>query len=176
MEIDWAVELLGQTDFYLDAMLEPRLEGLTDEEYLWEPVEGCWSVHPRGDGTATIDWVFPPPRPAPVTTIAWRICHIAGTGFAMRTDHHFGDGRWTPDRADWPTTATAGVAYLRDSYASWRAAVLAAGTARLLEPTGPAEGPFADAPFAALVLHLARELFHHGGEIGLLRDLYLRHT
>ncbi len=28
---------------------------------------------------------------------------------------------------------------------------------------------------AALVLHINRELIHHGAEIALLRDLYLRH-
>jgi hypothetical protein len=33
--------LLGQLDFYLTAHLFPRLEGLEDEEYLWEPVPGC---------------------------------------------------------------------------------------------------------------------------------------
>jgi hypothetical protein len=33
-------------------------------------------------------------------------------------------------------------------------------------------GPYAEYPFATLVLHLNRELMHHGGEIGLMRDLY----
>ncbi|MEW2518244.1 DinB family protein [Actinacidiphila alni] len=28
-----------------------RLTGLTDEEYLWEPVAGCWSVRRRGEAT-----------------------------------------------------------------------------------------------------------------------------
>jgi hypothetical protein len=37
----------------------------------------------------------------------------------------------------------------------------------------PAE-PFADAPFADLVLHIHWEAVHHGAEIALLRDLYLR--
>jgi hypothetical protein len=176
MDINWPAELLAQTDFYLDAMLGPRLEGLTDEEYLWEPVAGCWSVHPRGDGAAAIDWAYPPPVPAPVTTIAWRLCHLAGTAFAMRTNHHFGDGTWSPDRSDWPVTAAGGISYLTSSYAAWRTAVLDAGPERLAAPTGPAEGPYAETPFATLVLHLARELMHHGGEIGLLRDLYLRRS
>ncbi|WP_405668752.1 DinB family protein [Streptomyces sp. NBC_01166] len=29
-------------------MAQVRLTGLGDEEYLWEPVAGCWSVRPRG--------------------------------------------------------------------------------------------------------------------------------
>jgi len=39
---------------------------------------------------------------------------------------------------------------------------------------GPAEGPYAEYPMAALVLHIHREAIHHGAEIALLRDLYLR--
>lgn len=27
-----------------------RLDGLTDEEYFWEPAPGCWSVRQRRDG------------------------------------------------------------------------------------------------------------------------------
>lgn len=42
----------------------------------------------------------------------------------------------------------------------------------LARPCGPAVGPFADAPLAALVLHINREAPHHGGEIALLLDLY----
>lgn len=30
-------------------MAEVRLTGLSDEEYLWEPVPGCWSVRRRAD-------------------------------------------------------------------------------------------------------------------------------
>lgn len=41
----------------------------------------------------------------------------------------------------------------------------------LVRPIGPAE-PFADAPFAALVLHIHREAIHHLAEVLLLRDLY----
>jgi hypothetical protein len=33
-------------------------------------------------------------------------------------------------------------------------------------------GPYAALPMAALVLHLNRELIHHGAEIALLRDLF----
>ncbi|WP_405876244.1 DinB family protein [Streptomyces sp. NBC_00005] len=30
-------------------MAQVRLTGLTDEEYLWEPVPGCWSIRRRGE-------------------------------------------------------------------------------------------------------------------------------
>ncbi len=43
----------------------------------------------------------------------------------------------------------------------------------LSRPCGPAEGPYAGCPMAALVLHIHREVIHHGAEVSLLRDLYL---
>jgi hypothetical protein len=52
--------------------------------------------------------------------------------------------------------------------------VRALGADGLSRPCGPAEGPFADASMAELVLHIHREVIHHGGEIALLRDLYRR--
>jgi hypothetical protein len=55
--------------------------------------------------------------------------------------------------------------------------VRALGATGLSRPCGPAEGPYADLTMAALVLlvlHIHREVIHHGAEICLLRDLYLR--
>ena len=43
-----------------------------------------------------------------------------------------------------------------------------------MRPVGPAEGAFTEYPFATLVLHINREVIHHGAEISLLRDLYGR--
>lgn len=37
---------------YVWARLTGRLIGLTDEEYFWEPVAGCWSLR-QGDGVST---------------------------------------------------------------------------------------------------------------------------
>jgi hypothetical protein len=39
-------------------------------------------------------------------------------------------------------------------------------------PLGPEGGPYSDDPFAALMIHVNRETMHHGGETGVLRDLY----
>jgi hypothetical protein len=54
----------------------------------------------------------------------------------------------------------------------WIDGVRSLGEAGLGRPCGPAEGPFADAPLAGLVLHIHRELIHHLAEVSLLRDLY----
>jgi hypothetical protein len=48
MAVDWNAEVLDQVQTHWDGQLRPRLEGLTDEELVWEP--------------------FPE-----VTTIAWRL-------------------------------------------------------------------------------------------------------
>ncbi|MDT7599447.1 MAG: hypothetical protein QOK26_1524 [Pseudonocardiales bacterium] len=73
MQVDWHGELIGQMEFYRDTSLRPRLDGLTDAEYLWEPAPERWSVRPQHpDGAATVGWAYPEPGPPPLTTIAWR--------------------------------------------------------------------------------------------------------
>ena len=59
------------------AQLAGRLDGLSDAEYRWEPVDGCWTVRAREDGSVTVDGDDESDRdPAPFTTIAWRLWHI----------------------------------------------------------------------------------------------------
>src|SRR5262245_34976865 len=60
------------------------LEELGDDEYFWEPVPSCWSVRRRapgirgwGKGEFVCEDAWPPPSPLPVTTIAWRVIHLA---------------------------------------------------------------------------------------------------
>ena len=47
--------------------LHTRLDGLTDEEYRWEPAPVAWNVHPTADGHATWDFGLAPATPAPTT-------------------------------------------------------------------------------------------------------------
>jgi DinB superfamily len=186
MEIDWTGLLADQLDWHWRQQLRPRLDGLTDEEYLWEPVPGCWSVRRRGESAAsspagaaagsgdfTIDFAFPAPKPPPFTTIAWRLAHVIVGVFAMRAAAHFGG-----PPADYATFSYAGAAaealrQLDEAYAAWLAGVRDLGPDDLARPCGPAEGPFAEHPLGALVVHINREAIHHGAEIALLRDLYL---
>ncbi|WP_460777513.1 hypothetical protein [Nocardiopsis nanhaiensis] len=44
--------------------------------------------------------------------------------------------------------------------------------ADLAVPVGEAEGEWAAYPMATLVLHVNREIIHHGAETALLRDLH----
>ena len=85
MTIDWTFQLYEQLDWQWREHMRPRWDGLTDEEYFWEPVPGMWNVRPRGtskapiaagSGDFTCDYAWPEPDPAPVTTIAWRLAHL----------------------------------------------------------------------------------------------------
>lgn len=64
------------------------------------------------------------------------------------------------------------LAQLEAEVNAWLEGVRSLGDQGLDQPCGPAEGPFAEAPLAALVLHIHRELIHHLAEVSLLRDLY----
>jgi hypothetical protein len=177
--MDYGRLIVDQLEFYWNTHLWPRLAGLTDEEFFWEPVPGCWSVRQRADGTWGVDWAWPDPVPAPVTTIAWRIVHI-GRCMAIRTNTFFASepGNDTdmnhPSRlpSEVPTTAQEGVDLLARDYDAWHGAISGLSTEGLEQPLGPRGAYFAHAPMTALILHVSREVMHHGGEIGVLRDLY----
>ena len=160
--------LADQLEFHWSHQLRPRLEGLTDDEYFWQPVPDCWTVHPDGG----VDFSYPQPEPAPFTTISWRLAHVIIGVFAMRNHSHFGGP--AADYESWPyaTDAATALAQLDTEYQRWTAGVRALSDDDLNRPCGPAEGPYADHPMSVLVLHINREVIHHGAEIALLRDLY----
>lgn len=165
--------LRDQLTFHWDHQVRPRLEGMSDEEYLWEPVAGCWNLHPATSTTpTTIDFAYPPPDPEPVTTIAWRLAHVVVGVLAMRNASHFGRAATDYETYPYATTATGALAQLDEEYAAWSAGVASLGEERLWQPVGPAEGPFAEASYATLVLHINREVIHHLAEVCLLRDLH----
>lgn len=183
MDIDWSNELAEQLDWHWQNQLRPRLEGLTDAEYFWEPVPGCWSLRKRGTSTAPraagageyqyeCAYPLPEPNPPPVTTIAWRLAHVIVGVFGARNAAHFGGPAVGWDTFEYAGTADEALAQLDSAYDTWIKGVRGLGSEGLARPCGPAEGPYADYPLAALVLHINREALHHGAEIALLRDLY----
>jgi hypothetical protein len=182
--MDWNPLLREQLSWHWTQQLRPRLDGLTDDEYFWEPAPNSWNVRPRGTSTApvqagsgevTIDFAFPEPVPAPFTTIAWRLGHVIVGVLAMRNASH--DGRKPTDYESFAYAATAeeALAQLDEEYETWLAGVASLGEADLTRRCGEAEGEYADYPLAALILHINREMIHHLSEVCLLRDLYL-HT
>jgi DinB family protein len=181
MAIDWNNELVEQLDWHWQNHLRPRLEELTDEEYRWEPVAGCWSVRRRdeiepslahGSGDYAIEYSYPEPTPPPVTTIAWRLGHLIVGVFGERNASHFGGPPCDYNSFGYAGTARESLRQLDAAYDIWIKGVRGLGTDGLNRPCGPAEGPYAEAPLAALVAHINREVIHHGAELCLLRDLY----
>lgn len=180
--LDWFEHARKQLTWHWEGHVRPRLEGLTDEELHWEPVPGCWGVRPRveatspqaaGSGDWVIDFAFPEPDPPPFTTIAWRLWHVIEGVLDGRASAHFGDGTGIDyeGRAYVPDAAGT-LAALDAAYERWTTGVAALGPDGMARACGPHEGPYADHPMAALVLHINREVIHHLAEVLTLRDLY----
>ncbi|WP_101948233.1 DinB family protein [Mycobacterium sp. 3519A] len=169
---DVTTQLADQLDYHWTHQLRPRLDGLTDDEYFWQPVPDCWTVHPDG----SIDFAYPAPQPAPFTTIAWRLAHVIVGVFAMRNHSHFGGPAADYQSWDYATDAQTALQQLDDAYKGWITGVRRLDAAALARPIGPAEGPWAEHPMAELVLHINREAIHHGAEIACIRDLYAHTT
>ena len=186
--VDWHGQLVEQLDWHWQNQARQRLDGLSDEEYRWEPVANCWNVRPRGEapvrgpgaaevmrvgsGAFTCDFAVPEPDPAPLTTIAWRLAHLTVGVFGARAASHFGGPPYDYMTYDYPGTADAALANLDATYGAWREGVRSLDAEGLARPIGPAEGPWHESPMADLVFHINREAIHHLAEVALLRDLY----
>ncbi|MFD8953086.1 DinB family protein [Streptomyces xanthophaeus] len=194
------VPLLEQFDFACERLVgrlagpamdsgdgtQTRVGPMTDEEYLWEPVPGCWTVRRRTDGPgprATLlagagDWgrdaaAYPHPWPPPFTTLAWRLSHISEM-VTLRADHTAGRHALTRDDHVVRGDAAGAVAAFEEGAAAWREALLGVDDAAL-DTVGYCTYPHgsdAEEPFVDIVWWVNQELLHHGAEIALLRDLY----
>jgi DinB superfamily len=184
---DMPTVLVDQIEFHVREFMRGRLDGLTDEEYVFDPTARgtAWSVHPRvpegeapptsiqgGSGDMVIDFEFPEPEPTPFTTIAWRLGHIIVGILAARSHSHFGGppadyGSWT-----YAATAQEALAQFDAEYDRWIAGVRSWSADDLQVAVGEAEGPWAEYSRATLVAHINRELIHHLAEIAVIRDLW----
>ena len=157
--------------------LRARFDGLTDEEYLWEPAPGCWTIRPGSDGTWKADWPLPRPEPEPFTTIAWRLWHLIDLYGENRAPNWLdvpprGEAVGMDGPDDPPPTAAAALAMLDRAHDRWDAHLALATDESLGEKVGPVGGGYADRIRAAYVLHMLDEFIHHGAEIAMLRDLW----
>jgi hypothetical protein len=154
-----------------------RLEGLTDEEYFWEPAPDCWTIHRGDDGR----WVWDPPQPMtnpPFTTIAWRLWHLVDLYGEDRAPKWLdlppqgpAIGLDDPDGTP-PATALDALALLDRAHDRWDAHLALVDEDRLAVLIGPVGGRWADHTRAAYVLHMLDEFVHHGAEMATLRDLW----
>lgn len=159
--------ILGSMDRMFEQLIE-RLDGLTKDEYLWEPVAGMWSVRPTLDGSPGVDGagqrdVDPPP----VTTIAWRLWHIAIDCFDDYTRRFKVDTADAP--AEWTTDAGEAIDVLKGKWTGFRGVVASRSSQDLL---GESWGPWSEHSTVDMAMHASNELVHHAAEIGLMRDLY----
>ena len=149
-----------------------RCQDLSDDEFFWEPVPGCWNIRPdpATPGRWTYEYDFDPRPPHPVTTIGWRLVHICADNW-IYWDHAFGPAaRNFPDLAV-PHTAAAALENWSDRrrpISRW----LRSASYDDLQALRPSH---LGAPKSAgeVVTILIDEQIHHGAEIALLRDLYL---
>jgi hypothetical protein len=166
--------------------LTARLDGLTDAEYLWEPVEGCWSIQEAPDGLWSPDLgpagnTWTPVVPPPVTTIAWRMRHLGASPSptwpptSTPTPRALADAWFSQDRQDTAAafgTSAEGVDALGAHWNVFGEQVASYPDDELLQPIGDIGGAFGSTSILGLVMHMADELIHHSAEIGVLRDLY----
>jgi hypothetical protein len=151
------------------AELMERLDGLSDDEYLWEPVAGCWSVRSDGsiDGVGDRD-----ADPAPVTTIAWRTWHIAFDCLDSYNARLIGEDDVRSEDSRWPLDSTTALRDMDASWRRWRGTLESRSSDQWWTEIGEEFGPFGQHSLYDLSLHAMREVIHHGAEIALLRDLW----
>ncbi len=154
--------------------VEATLQDLGDDEYLWEPAPGCWSIRRRADATATAvwgkgEWVVETATegdgPAPITSIAWHLLHA----YECLRDHArraFGAGQQDRNLIEVPSHGHEAVALLSGEVERIRAVLADLDDAALTRPAVDHPGPAWEA--LSVGLH---DLIHHGAEIGTLRDL-----
>lgn len=166
---------LAQWD-YVTEQLFARLEGLDDEELLWEPAGESWTLRPTADGsverTSESQWWDPTPDAEPPRTLAWSMGHLA-SGSLIRADWLVGAHRMT-DGPEWPVTANAAVEFLRDGLGAWRTG-LEEMTEEDLDTVGRSAYPGgldSQLPLMDIVWWVNKELLWHAAEIWYLRDLY----
>jgi DinB superfamily len=159
-----------------------RLDGMTDDEYLWKPTPGSLSIRPAaevgtsalGRGDWRLEWPRPEPEPAPMRTMAWLLGHLYD-GFLGRYEWTFGARRADPRTlATFTPSAAEALARLWELLDRWKDAV-AGLTDEQLDRPGFGQYPFGldpQLPFIGIVWWTNRELIHHLAEVALLRDLY----
>jgi hypothetical protein len=145
------------------------VDDLTDEEFFWEPVPGCWTVHPDESGRWVLDCVVGDVDPLPFTTIAWRLIHIA-TCKVMYHEYAFGPGEQTWEELEIPHTIVDTVNLLQTGHDLLRRALDELNDGDLEEMRLTNWGELW--PTWRIFWVMINHDLQHGAEIGCLRHLY----
>ncbi|MDQ0604664.1 hypothetical protein QF037_009009 [Streptomyces canus] len=116
-----------------------------------------------------MDSASPDPVPVPVPVIAWRLAHIIVSSLGYRVGSHFGGQDVDSQTFAYAGTTDEALKQLDEMYGRWNAGAHGLSHAHLKNPSTVGPERF---PMEGIVLHVNRELIHHGAEISLLRDLY----
>lgn len=189
--------LLGQIESFWDGSFRPHLDGLEDEEYMWEPTKGSLSLRPgarHGNPRGTFPSLVPEPSniginpEAPVTpdgtmrhpppnqmkTIAWRMGNMS-VHLARKVEN---PGRLArQDFRSFPYTLSAreAVDQLDEYYGEWVRGLKSLLDSDLPRPVGPEQGPWHEDWLGLSLSHTHRWLIQTGAEILLMRDFYALH-
>lgn len=150
----------------------PGLRGMTDDEFRWEPIPGCPTIHRHPDGTYRTDQQFPIHGAA---SIAQRVSWI-GSYLLVVTNQHFGDKSVVmADVAEVPGTAREGIARFGDAVTAWADGLAACDPLFLLvyddnRSPGSIDGQF---PFIGHVTFTLQLLTQTCAHVSMARDLYL---
>jgi DinB family protein len=165
---------LAQWD-WMSGQLLARLEGLTDDELLWEPAPAVLTVRrgPDGKGQTDAQGLAPDARVVPPRTLAWSIGHL-GAGALVRADWLTGSHSLSDEDVEWPMTAKEAVALLRRGLTAWRDGI-GSMTDADLDTVGRSaypDGLDPQLPLLDIVWWVNKELVEHASEIWYVRDLY----
>ena len=164
-----ATDLLAQQLEGAYSSVRGRVEELSDDEFFWEPAPGCWTVRRTPTGRWAADYEEPDPDPAPLTTIAWRLVHLAECKL-MYHEYAFGSATLTWDDLDSPNSAASAVAALEYGQGLLVEDLRGLTDEDLEVPRFTNWGE--EWPTWRIFWTMIEHDLHHGGEIGALRDLY----
>jgi hypothetical protein len=164
-----SVELLAMQTDEAWGMLRDSVEDLTDEEFFWQPIPGCWTIRPSDGGTWDIDYADPAPDPAPFTTIGWRVVHLAACKI-MYHEYAFGPGQLGWDELAIPHTAADAVSWLTGGHTQLTQALSALDDSDLEQDRPTNWG--SRWPTWRIFWVLAYHDLQHGAEISSLRHLF----
>jgi len=161
-------------------VLAGRLASLTDDQYFWRPSEEALTVVKRpsagsfrvlGSGEWVAQWPDEPDHRGP-RTIAWLIAHLTET-FFERWEWTFGASLQGREEITLHGNARDAVAWLSYWVDAWQESIAGLDESKAMT-VGLSQATELDAvaPFGHVVLHLNRELIHHGSEIMTLQDLH----
>lgn len=145
------------------------LRDVSDAEFFWEPVPDPWTVYLDQDGTWTYQYEMPDPVPSPFTTIGWRLVHLA----LCKVIYHewaFGPREETFMTIETPGDAARAVEVLQRVHRRLRSDLASLREADLDHEVLTNWGQ--RWPAWRIFTTMAAHDRQHGGEIGVLRDLY----